>query len=63
MKPMILYGTRKVYYENYALDSFRERIYQEEKALKRDVWLDDKAEKKLKKKREKKKKQQKKKIT
>lgn len=47
MEPKELYEHRAVYYENFwNQDRFRNRIYQEEKALKRTQYLARKAEKK-----------------
>lgn len=43
-KPKELYESRKEYYENYDLDSFRNRIYQELKFIKRQAWVQHKAE-------------------
>jgi hypothetical protein len=45
MKPRLLYELREEYYENYDQDFFREKIYQEVKALKRVAWVKAKAEK------------------
>lgn len=50
MKPKLLYESRDKYHEDYDQDFFRERIYKEVKALKREAWVKAKAEKKKKKK-------------
>lgn len=50
MKPRFLYATNAVYYENYDLDFFRDKIYQEEKAAKRLAWVKQKEQAKEKKK-------------
>ena len=44
MKPKELYETREEYYENYNLDFFRERIYQEQRRFKHQAYLKDKAD-------------------
>jgi hypothetical protein len=46
MKPRLLYEFREEYHEDYDQDFFREKIYQEVKALKRLAWVKAKAEKK-----------------
>lgn len=46
LRPKELYETREEYYSNYSLDFFRNKIYQEIKAKKREAWINDKAEKK-----------------
>lgn len=45
MKPKLLYETKEEYNEVYSLDFFREKIYQEVKALKRLTWVKNKDEK------------------
>ena len=52
--PRHLYETREEYNENYDLDFFRDKIYQEVKALKREAWVKTKEEKKKNKKKNKK---------
>ena len=43
MKPTQLYESRPVYYDNFPdQDRFRDRIYQEEKSLKRTIYLKEK---------------------
>lgn len=42
MKPKVLYETKASYYENYELDVFRRRIYQELKAIKHIKYLTEK---------------------
>jgi hypothetical protein len=51
MKPKGLYESREEYNENYDQDFFREKIYQEVKALKRAEWVKAKAEAKKNKKK------------
>ncbi|CAB9527363.1 unknown protein [Seminavis robusta] len=48
--PRHLYESQQVYYENYDLDFFRNKIYQVEKAMKRVAWVKATDEKKKKKK-------------
>ena len=55
MKPQFLYAESEEYYENFDLDFFRDKIYQEEKAAKRLVWVKQKEQEKEKKKKGKKK--------
>jgi hypothetical protein len=45
MKPKDLYESRDEYHEDFNQDFFREKIYQEVKALKREVWVKAKSEK------------------
>jgi len=42
LKPKVLYEKREEYYEKYSLDRFRDRIYQERKAMKRAAYVSDK---------------------
>ena len=49
-KPKYLYETQAEYFENYELEFFQNKIYQEEKAIKREAWVIAKAEKNKKKK-------------
>lgn len=51
MKPRFLYELREEYNENYDLDFFRNKIYQVEKALKREAYVKAKSDKKKKKKK------------
>jgi hypothetical protein len=51
MKPKLLYESQVEYYDNYDQDFFREKIYQEVKALKRAAWVKAKSEKAKKKKK------------
>jgi len=44
--PRLLYKTQEECYQNYSLDTFRDRIYEEVKALKRKECMKTKAEKK-----------------
>ena len=44
MKPKVLYETQEECYENYSLDTFRDRMYQEVKALKRNAYVKKKSE-------------------
>jgi hypothetical protein len=44
MKPKLIYESQEEYYENYDQDFFREKIYQEVKALKRATWVKAKSE-------------------
>jgi len=53
LKPKQLYELREVYYANYALDRFRNRIYQENKAAKRAIYIKKKSEQDAEKKKEK----------
>ena len=56
IKPKYLYESREEFYDRgFDQDFFRNKIYQEEKALKRVAWVKDKAEKKKKKEEKKKK--------
>lgn len=45
MQPKELYETREEYYSVYDLDFFRNKIYQEVKAMKREAWVKEKAKK------------------
>ena len=54
-KPKELYEEREEYYNDFDLDFFRNKIYQEQKALKRAAWVKAKSEDKSKKKKKKKK--------
>jgi hypothetical protein len=47
LKPKALYETREEYYENYSLDFFRRRIYQETRAKKHRKHVQDKTDAKL----------------
>ena len=58
MKPKILYESKAAHHENYSLDFFRDRIYQEEKARKCEAYLEEKREKKEKEEKEKKQKEE-----
>ena len=59
MTPKLLYNLREVYHDNYRLENFRNRIYQEIKFKKREAWV---KEKMVEKEEKKKKKEQKAKL-